>query len=252
MRQIAGQLGLSPKAVASYLRRRDIPSLHHRGRDYVLDLAQMRSLLGDGLRQDAIAERLNVHVTTVQKAIRRIRKTGTVDTARTGPRSTDQHPDWSGGRTADKHGYVLVYAPMHPHCRKSGKVYEHRLVMEVVLGRYLTPDEVPDHLDNCPYHNWPDNLMLYATNADHLRAELGGRVKATPRQSIPGAYGSTQKLLRCPSEDETLAQCPLEIRQKLALFVDAHRPTTQHRKMARRQFLRSGARLDPFPPPCPA
>src|ERR1039458_5020909 len=146
MRQIAARLGLPERSAGLYLRRRSIHSLHHKGRDRLLDPADVRRLLGDGLTQDAIAERLGAHETTVDRAIPRLRKTEIVHTARRGPRAMGGHPEWKGGRTLDKHGYVLVYAPLHPQCRKSGRIFEHRLVMEVTLGRYSRKEEVPDQI----------------------------------------------------------------------------------------------------------
>jgi hypothetical protein len=84
------------------------------------------------------------------------------------------------GRHIDFDGYVLVSSPGHPFGRMNGKnvgrVYEHRLVMERVLGRYLKPCEVVDHIDGIHLHNSPDNLRLFASNADHLKATISGQV----------------------------------------------------------------------------
>ena len=86
-----------------------------------------------------------------------------------GPR----HPNWKGGRRLDKDGYVLVYAPDHPHA-VNGTVREHRLVMERIEGRYLDPEEVVDHRDGDKQNNAPENLHLYPDNATHLRETLRG------------------------------------------------------------------------------
>jgi hypothetical protein len=247
-RQMAERLDLSERALRAYLDRRGIQSLHHKGKDYLVDPGALAELLKTGATQDEAATHFGVNRTTIERAARRKGLTGH---ARTGPRSGTDHPEWKGGRRLDKHGYIVVWAPLHPHARKAGGVFEHRLMTEVVLGRYLTPDEVVDHLDDHPYHNWPGNLALHDSNADHLIAELTGREKATPRRSIPGAYRCTQPLDHCPSEDETLALCPSQTRAALAYFVESHRPTTEHRSLARRQFLRSGARRDPFQWQCP-
>ena len=90
---------------------------------------------------------------------------------------------FAGGRRIDLDGYVLVTAPSdHPHARqrtnREGKLmYEHRLVAEQELGRYLTPKEVVDHRDGLTLHNAPTNLRVFPTNADHLRETLAGRVQ---------------------------------------------------------------------------
>ncbi len=85
---------------------------------------------------------------------------------------------WKGGRKIDKDGYVLVHKPDHPNCNSSGYVREHRLVMEIVLGRYLLPTEVVHHKQEGlagKQNNDPSNLYLYETNAEHLADTLKGK-----------------------------------------------------------------------------
>lgn len=94
---------------------------------------------------------------------------------RRGPKSGDEHPGWKGGRTVDKSGYILVYRPDHPACNNSGYVREHRLVCELALGRTLGPNEVVHHRNDDPADNRPENLQVFDSNADHLRATLAGK-----------------------------------------------------------------------------
>ena len=227
--------------------RRGIKSGQKRGEHRRrIDRDEVRRLVEvDHLTQEQAAERLGCS----RSAIDRICRSMHLQTSRTGPRSAEDHPGWKGGRILGKHGYVEVYAPLHPVARKStGRVSEHRLVLEVVLGRYLRSTEVVDHRDNHPRHNWPDNLRLYATNADHLRATLTGREKATPRSSIPGAYGSSQKIDRCPGPDETLVQCPEETRRAVERHIQIHRPTKEQAHLPKSTILRSGPTEPAFPP----
>lgn len=96
---------------------------------------------------------------------------------------------WNGGRRIDRDGYVLTAAPQgHPNARMlkgrhTGSIYEHRLIMEGILGRYLLRSEVVDHIDGLRLHNEPSNLRLFSSNAEHLRQTITGQV---PKWSIEG------------------------------------------------------------------
>lgn len=65
-------------------------------------------------------------------------------------------------------GYLLVRAPEgHPHARRDGSIYEHRLVMEDHLGRYLHPEEVVHHLNGDRADNRVANLQLRRSRKEH-------------------------------------------------------------------------------------
>lgn len=85
---------------------------------------------------------------------------------------------WNGGRKIDKNDYILVKCPDHPYATVGGYVREHRLVMEMVIDRYLFPHEVVHHKDGNHQNNNPDNLVLYETNGQHLKDELTGKIPA--------------------------------------------------------------------------
>lgn len=85
----------------------------------------------------------------------------------------EQNPNWKGGRHVGE--YVYVRYPDHPHCKRCGYILEHRLVMEKHLGRHLRPGEVVHHCNGKKHDNRIDNLELFATNGEHLAAELKGR-----------------------------------------------------------------------------
>jgi hypothetical protein len=84
-------------------------------------------------------------------------------------------PRWQGGRKVRKDGYVMVVVDdSHPHpsyVSKAGTKYvlEHRLVLEMKLGRYLKPGEVVHHVDGNPSNNLVDNLQLFASQSEHVR-----------------------------------------------------------------------------------
>jgi len=68
---------------------------------------------------------------------------------------------WKGGRSYHKAGYVLVRAPDHPRAGQAGYVFEHILVVEQLIGRYLLPDETVHHLNGVRDDNRLENLELW-------------------------------------------------------------------------------------------
>jgi hypothetical protein len=75
-------------------------------------------------------------------------------------RPREANPNWRGGRTVTRAGYVLIRMPEHPAADVRGYVYEHRLVMEAALGRLLRHRERVRHADGNPGNNNPANLRL--------------------------------------------------------------------------------------------
>jgi hypothetical protein len=137
-----------------------------------LDPEELRRLIEKAdLPQWRVAELLGVSRSCVERTCKRLN----LKTAKTGPRPGDRHPGWRGGRVRQGR-YWYLYMPDHPNATKAGYVLEHRLVVEQTLGRLLARHEVVHHIDANPENNDLANLIVFQTNADHLRHELLGRV----------------------------------------------------------------------------
>jgi len=237
LKTIAQTLDLDVHALAHYCRTHHVPTMP-RPRRVALDREAFRQLVEADLTQAQLAAALDVSIRTIERRMRE----WDLRSGRNGSKPGAKHHDWSGGRRLAKWGYIEIWAPLHPQAKRGGSsVPEHRLLMEVLLGRYLDRREVVHHRDNHPQHNWPSNLDLFASNADHLRAELTHRVKASPRRLTLDGTNSIRTTPPCPGTPETLAQCPSEIQAALVDHIESHRPTMAHRRQTRRAILRSGA-----------
>jgi hypothetical protein len=144
------------------------------------DVGKIRKL-SDGVR---CSREIAAAVGCPQKYVQRIQKKENLPRPKQGGPSGQANGFYKGGRSIDLDGYVTVPAPEgHPYAkakargrRNLGRILEHRLVMERVLGRYLEPHEVVDHRDGCTIHNHPDNLRVFSSNAEHLQATITGQV----------------------------------------------------------------------------
>ncbi len=87
-------------------------------------------------------------------------------------------PNWNGGIHVKSTGYVEVYAPDHPRANGRPYIYQHILVMEKHIGRYLEKDEVVHHIDGNKSNNDISNLRLM-TNREHvmMHGNIGKRKK---------------------------------------------------------------------------
>jgi hypothetical protein len=87
------------------------------------------------------------------------------------------NPNFNGGKYIDDKGYVRVLSPSHPF-ENHGYVYEHRLVMEAYLGRYLQSWETVHHINEIKIDNRIENFFL-TTVSEHSAIHREGQ-KKTP------------------------------------------------------------------------
>ena len=81
--------------------------------------------------------------------------------------SREKNYNWKGGKII-QNGYVCILCPNHPRAKsKKGYVYEHILVMEKKLGRYLKPKEVVHHKNGNRIDNRIKNLRLCKNISEH-------------------------------------------------------------------------------------
>lgn len=72
----------------------------------------------------------------------------------------------------DYDGYVLILDWNHPQCSNNGYVFEHRLIMEKYLGRYLTQKERVHHINGIKTDNRIENLQLLESQSQHMTIHL--------------------------------------------------------------------------------
>ena len=98
----------------------------------------------------------------------------------------EKNPAWKGVLTYFKRKgkyqdqaikYVRCPENMMSMARKDGYVMEHRLAVAREIGRPLARQECVHHVNHDATDNRLENLMLFATNADHKRYEHGQAIK---------------------------------------------------------------------------
>lgn len=72
----------------------------------------------------------------------------------------ERHQNWKGGKIIKPEGWIYVLSPNHPFKNATGRVAEHRLIMEKKLGRYLTKNEEVHHKNGIKGDNRIENLEL--------------------------------------------------------------------------------------------
>lgn len=89
-------------------------------------------------------------------------------------------------------GRIKLYMPEHPDANERGYVWRHRVVAEQKIGRRLLPEEVVHHRDEDETNDDPDNLIVYANQAEHARYH--GKTK--PRELIERMFTASPNYLK--------------------------------------------------------
>lgn len=96
-----------------------------------------------------------------------------------------QHPNAKkGGRIVDDQGYVRVLDPRRERAKTAGSNYiaEHRLVVELKLGRRLGKDEVVHHMNGIRDDNRFVNLAVIGPEQRHESRTLTRALQARVRE----------------------------------------------------------------------
>ncbi|MBU5214382.1 HNH endonuclease signature motif containing protein [Heyndrickxia oleronia] len=88
------------------------------------------------------------------------------------------------GRKRTPAGYVALCIKTHPNSDVLGYVFEHRVVMEMYLGRYLLPNEVVHHKNHIKHDNRLENLEVMDHTEHTVMHHTGSKRSQETRDKI--------------------------------------------------------------------
>lgn len=102
------------------------------------------------------------------------------------------------GKKYNTAGYVMIYKPGHPRADLYGYVYEHILIAEAILGRFLKDKENVHHFNKSKGDNNHTNLIICQDWQYHMI--LHARQKAYDNCG----FASWRKCIICKNYDDPL------------------------------------------------
>ncbi len=149
---------------------------------------------------------------------------------------------WKGGKRKHTSGYVLIHKPNHPFCDSHGCVFEHRLIIEKHLRRYLKPKETPHHINEIKDDNRIKNFIVFKSRGYHTAFHRWGYYN--PKYIIfDGRRSKMRSYIDCkrnPDKRECW-KCRHTCAIRMEKFVDFH---TEHALIERNEDIREMAKQD--------
>ena len=96
-----------------------------------------------------------------------------------------------GHTKAHSKGYVLAYAPDHPHAHADGYIMLHTVLMERAIGRYLTENEVVHHVNHDRADNRIENLRLM-DKKEHMSMHMKERHEKKRGNDLSTVYSLSE------------------------------------------------------------
>ena len=103
---------------------------------------------------------------------------------------------WKGGKTRDNRGRCLTLNKNHPRATHEGYVFDHILICEKVLGRFLKKETPIHHVDCNPSNNQNTNLVLCDSHSYH------GLLHRRLRALIACGHKNWEKCRECKKYDD--------------------------------------------------
>ena len=101
---------------------------------------------------------------------------------------------WKGGKRLNHNGYMTIRMSDHPNA-VNGYIFEHRLIMEEFLGRYLTKEEIVHHINHSKLDNRIENLMILGKGEHNTQHTKEGR-KCVMKDYWKGKKHSKEAILK--------------------------------------------------------